>query len=414
MKRIVSGTGVIITAIMSLVMLVNGSCAPAVSFDNQLKSIITPYTFSIVGWEFEAIPREITRRVFDGSDGVAGDVELVTEYFRLVERINSVESELEAIKSGNNVGDVALREDELSGLQQTRADLDEVVEGIVSMQIKETLAEQGIFNPIIGLRVSFPPILFKLQKPPHLLVVSPRDRIESIREVTLQPHIGLEEMEAIEGEVDGLGVSSLVLELGGLAAYPSFVTNNASLRFTLDTVTEEWIHQYMLFKPLGFLYLLDLTGVGRNYEIATINESLAGMVSREVGSMVYDKYYDSKASLPNSPAEPEFDFNREMREIRSAVDRYLAEGKIEQAETFMEEKRQFLATKGYYIRKLNQAYFAFHGTYADRPTSISPIGSELRELRERSVSLKEFLKTVAVVTSHDDLKELLNSRGLKQ
>jgi hypothetical protein len=331
-----------------------------------------------------------------------------------VERINSVESELEAIKSGNNVGDVALREDELSGLQQTRADLDEVVEGIVSMQIKETLAEQGIFNPIIGLRVNFPPILFKLQKPPHLLVVSPRDRIESIREVTLQPHIGLEEMEAIEGEVDGLGVSSLVLELGGLAAYPSFVTNNASLRFTLDTVTEEWIHQYLLFKPLGFLYLLDLTGVGRNYEIATINESLAGMVSREVGSMVYDKYYDSKASLPNSPAEPEFDFNREMREIRSAVDRYLAGGKIDQAETFMEEKRQFLATKGYYIRKLNQAYFAFHGTYADRPTSISPIGSELRELRERSVSLKEFLETAAAVTSHDSLKELLNSRGLSQ
>jgi len=73
------------------------------------------------------------------------------------------------------------------------------------------------------------------------------------------------------------------------------------------------------------------------------------------------------------------------------------------AEEFMEEKRQFLASKDYYIRKLNQAYFAFHGTYADRPTSISPIGQELKQLRNQSTSLKDFLDTVTVMTSRQDL-----------
>jgi len=69
----------------------------------------------------------------------------------------------------------------------------------------------------------------------------------------------------------------------------------------------------------------------------------------------------------------------------------------------MEEKRQYLASMGYYIRKLNQAYFAFHGTYGDSPASISPIGAELKQLREQSASLKAFLDTAAAMTSRQDL-----------
>ena len=186
-------------------------------------------------------------------------------------------------------------------------------------------------------------------------------------------NLSLEEMEDIEAKVDKLGVSSLVAKLGGFGGtYPTFVATNASLRFTLDTVTEEWLHQYLVFKPLGFLYLLDLAGVSRNYDIATMNETVAGMVSKEIGTLVCEKYYPQWKSGDRQPqeGESEFDFNREMREIRRAVDGYLAQGEIEQAEEFMEQRRQFLLSKGYYIRKLNQAYFAFHGTYADSPTSI--------------------------------------------
>jgi len=93
-----------------------------------------------------------------------------------------------------------------------------------------------------------------------------------------------------------------------------------------------------------------------------------------------------------------------MREIRKTVDEYLAQNEVEQAEEFMEQKRQYLATMGYHIRKLNQAYFAFHGAYADRPTSVSPIGFELKQLRAQSASLKNFLSTVAVMTNRQDLR----------
>jgi hypothetical protein len=70
----------------------------------------------------------------------------------------------------------------------------------------------------------------------------------------------------------------------------------------------------------------------------------------------------------------------------------------------MEERRQYLASNGYYIRKLNQAYFAFYGTYADEPTSVSPIGVELRELRSRSSSVRDFLNRVARMTGRSALQ----------
>ena len=71
----------------------------------------------------------------------------------------------------------------------------------------------------------------------------------------------------------------------------------------------------------------------------------------------------------------------------------------------MEQKRQYLASMGYYISKLNQAYFAYYGTYADRPTTISPIGLELKKLRSQSASLKDLLNKVAMMTSRQDLRD---------
>ena len=378
------------------------------NFDSSLSSIVKPYRFSIVKWEARTIPHEVREWIFGRHEKVDNEVGTVMEYFSLVDQAKALKSEIEAINAGSGQGNLASLEAELNRVEKQRMALEDAVEKIISKQIKEILAEQGIFNPLVGLKVHFPPLSFTLEKTPYLLVISPRDRIESIREITLRQNLSLEEMEDIEDRVDKLGVSSLVVKLGGFGGtYPAFVVNDASLRFTLDTATEEWLHQYLVFKPLGFLYLLDLIGVSRNYDIATMNETVASMVSKEIGAMVYEKYYsqyegDEKQS---QGAESEFDFNREMREIRKVVDEYLAQGEIEQAEEFMEQKRQFLASRGYHIRKLNQAYFAFHGTYADKPTSISPIGAEMKKLRDQSASLKDFLETAAAMTSRQDLVE---------
>lgn len=393
-----------------LVCFLGGSCSSASGFDSSLGSIVKSYRFSLAGWEFKAIPAELSRLVFGRPEKVEDEVCVVTEYFSLVGQIKTLSSEIEAIDHGDKQGDTDSLKAELNKLEKQKNALEDTAVRILAGQIKEALAQEGISNPFdkyTGLKVTFPPVSFKLEKPPHLLVVSPRDRIESMREILLQQDISLKEIEDIEGRVDKLGVSSLVVELGGFAgAYPSFVTDEGSLRFTLDSATEEWVHQYLAFKPLGFRYVLDLTGVSRNYEIATMNETVASMVSKEIGSIVYEKYYsEHEGGAPQEDADSEF--NREMREIRRAVDEYLARGEIEQAEEFMEQKRRYLASKGYYIRKLNQAYFAFHGAYADKPTSISPIGVELKQLRSQSASLKDFLDTASAMTSRQDLIDSL-------
>ena len=392
--------------------LLGAGCAATRDFNKQLSQIVRPYRFHVAQWEASTVFKAAKQAIWNRHRTPGDEMEQVKEYFDAVERMKILTSEIEAIKAGNRTGELASLEAELMELQQKRSSLVNITEKVITGQIKQVLFQQGIYHPAdkyIGLKMNFPPMDFKLEKPPHLLVISPRDRIESMREIVLRQEIKAEEMEQIEKEVDALGVSSIVVGLGGFGGtYPAFVTNEASLRFTVDAAAEEWLHQYLFFKPLGFRYVLDVIGVARNYEVATMNETVASMISKEIGGMVTNSYYpDLPGDETKDGKKSGFDFDREMREIRRAVDEYLARGEIEQAEEFMEEKRQYLASKGYHIRKLNQAYFAFYGAYADQPTSISPIGDELKRLREQSPSLKEFLSTVSSMTSREDLLESL-------
>ena len=395
---------------MLLFSLVAG-CAPTRDFDGQLREITGPYRFDVVKWELNALTQE-AGKLFSRQESTDNATSAAATFFANVERINGLVSEIEAVRAGNLQGELTSLEDELNERRRQNAELAGTVEGLLETQIREAFTQQGIFNPLdtyLGLRIGFPPVNIYLAKPPHLLVVSPRDRIESIREVTLLPEMSVEDMASIEAEIDSLGVSSLVVNLGGISTYPSYVMDTADARFILDTAGEEWLHQYLAFTPLGFRYVLDLTGIRQDYDIATMNETVASMVSKEIGGIIYKQHYAPGQADDAEPAAAEsgFDFNKEMREIRQAVDDYLARGEIEQAEEFMEQKQQYLAENGYYIRKLNQAYFAFYGTYADSPTSISPIGAEMKELRSRSASLKDFLDTVAAMTNRQDLADSL-------
>ena len=77
----------------------------------------------------------------------------------------------------------------------------------------------------------------------------------------------------------------------------------------------------------------------------------------------------------------------------------------------MAEQRSLLAENGVYIRKLNQAYFAFHGSYGDSPASVSPIHGQLEALRSQSPSLGSFLRRVAALRSVEELNALVQESG---
>jgi hypothetical protein len=155
----------------------------------------------------------------------------------------------------------------------------------------------------------------------------------------------------------------------------------------------------------------------------TINETVASMVGAEVSQIVLEKFYPELVGpapwprpltmredwLSSKPVEPAFEFGAFMRETRLRADKLLAEGKVAEAEQYMESRRQELVDRGYAIRKLNQAYFAFHGSYAVGSGATDPIGGKLRALRARVSSLPEFLKTVSRFVRGEDLDAALQS-----
>ena len=366
-------SGLIVCLLLGLIVLVpssacllGGGCVPGTAIDRQVNSIVAPHRFSVPSWEVRAITHELGQLLQDGMLTAGDPAGTVTEWF--------------------------------SGTEGGRVQGRNAVEKMMEQQIADALQQLDLLG--------FPPVNMRLTTLPRLLVISPRDRIETMREILLEFDLSLAEMESIETRVDELGVSSLVVRLGGYGgAYPSFVSDSSSLHATIETAVEEWVHQYLAFQPLGFRYMLDLLGIARDYDIATMNETAASMIAGEVASAVMDSHYPGHVEAEDDTSA----FDREMREIRLAVDRYLARGEVEAAELFMEQERQRLVAEGYRIRKLNQAYFAWHGTYADEPGSVSPIGIDLRELRSRCRSVKEFMDTVAAMNSRQDLRDAVES-----
>ena len=98
-----------------------------------------------------------------------------------------------------------------------------------------------------------------------------------------------------------------------------------------------------------------------------------------------------------------------MRETRIVVEEFLLDGNIAEAEQYMEKQRQIFVENGFYIRKLNQAYFAFHGTYANSPMSISPIGEQVKVFRSRFQDVGSFIKEISKVGSYNEFLEVIDN-----
>jgi len=331
-----------------------------------------------------------------------------------VSREKEILNRIDIVNSGLEAGDTGYYLNCLLELSQQRMDLEPEAENILEKQIIQTLYNADIYNPLDSLwniKVIFPAVKLRLQPPPVLLVVSPRDKIERLYNITLNSSMMPDEIASVETTIEAKGFSALIVDLGGMATYPSLVNNKYGLNFAIDTAIEEWLHQYLAFRPLGALYALNQIGIKQSGEIITMNETLAGIVSQELGRALYAQYYApyiTNIESQNNNAGDSFDFNIEMRRIRVIVDTMLEQGEIKQAEDFMKESQLYLASHGYFMRKLNQAYFAFYGSYADMPGFTNPIYENLSELRKNSTSLSNFLNTASSFSSSEQLRSELN------
>jgi hypothetical protein len=346
--------------------------------------------------------------------------EIVIEYLRTTQNLMQAEQQVEKIFADPTVTDkestsayVRAQRDELISRQNALAPL---AEAALQSQISDALAELGLTTS--GQPI--PPVLYHASSTPLALIVSPRNVIQQTANISVLPTLTLDNQIKLEDEVaKSLDVSTLVVPIGGVGVYPTLITETTDLRWLLSTIAHEWTHNYLNLRPLGINY-------STTPELRTMNETTANICGDEVGHLVLEKYYPelltssstqsllsfNKSTLPRNQLDdpPPFDFRAEMHETRVTADKLLAEGEIEEAESYMEKRRQVFWDNGYLIRKLNQAYFAFHGAYADVPGGAAgedPVGPAVRALRERSDSLADFVNTIAWMTSFQQLQQAI-------
>ena len=376
-----------------------------------VNAAVKEYHFDLFDYEVDAISGKLydwwrrpgARLTFEEQQRLVGD------YRWRALRMRWLEDDIERIYADPAVSDpesvsASLRQklDELGSIQKETRPL---VEAILERQVGDRLEQVGLTTA----SVLWPPVRFSFSDLPNYLIVSPRDRIEVEAGVQLRSDLDLPEIEAIEDEVAGeFDRSTLVEGLGGLGVWPAMVMNDNSLSWTLNTIAHEWVHNYLVFHPLGW-------NMFESGEMNIINETVASIVGDEIGQAVaYEVYGIPLPPLPSAgetelpePDPDEFDFRTEMRRTRLKVDELLEAGKVEEAEDYMEARRQLFVENGYAIRKLNQAYFAFHGNYATRPAASDPIGPKLQELRRLTPDLATFFHAVQGIAEPEDLERLL-------
>ncbi len=394
--------------------LVASIASPSDTFE-AVHSFTRPYEFDYVSSTLDAISLKLGQIALGTASYLpeADQSSTVLETLDLIGQINQLKARLDDIYADPNIADPASAsvelQNQLATLQEKRSSLEPLTESIIQKQVTEIAVESGL----AFLGQAIPPVLYHTIAPPDALIVSPRDIIRQDEDISISSNISIDQKEALEKNVDqALNVSSLVVEIGGIGVYPTIVMETTDINSLVEVVAHEWVHNYLTIRPLGFSYM-------NSPELRTMNETVATIAGKELSRAVVARYYPQllppeATQLPQSGGHvqaasvPVFDFRAEMHLTRITVDDMLAQGQVDAAESYMEQRRVFLWDHGYHIRKLNQAYFAFYGAYADEPggeAGEDPVGAAVRLMRQKSSSLADFINRMSWMWNFEQLKK---------
>ncbi len=399
-----------------LALLLTGSQVSSADRMARIHAFTRPLEFDYSRWLWQAWKTKLLFGALNAERLLppSGDNQIVRDYIALMGDIAHTDARLrDALADPHGVDKrlvAALRQQETE--ERARAAwLAPLAEQVLQTQVSAVLAANGL----TFLGQPQPPVLYRTTPVPMALIVSPRTEIRQIANISLQPGLTLDQQIHLEDSVaHALDVSTLVVPIGGVGVYPTMVMQTANFPWLVETVAHEWTHNYLDWHPLGMLY-------DASPALRTMNETTANIVGKEIGRQVLERFYPDQVPPPPPPPSahpqqqaqpPAFDFRAEMRKTRVHVDELLAAGKVEEAEAYMEQRRKFFWEHGYHIRKLNQAYFAFYGAYADVPGGAAgkdPVGAAVRQLRAQSPSLAAFVHKMAWMTSFAALQRAVRS-----
>jgi len=394
-----------------------------VDSSDRIRTFTREFEFDYLGWTWNAFWTKISTSSLGPIRHMSylQQRRVLRDYFQTLEDTQSLEESLETLYA-DPLLDIKPKEETVlaAELEKKKTELQQLsmlAEAVIQDHISQAVDELGLTM----VNQPFPPVLYHVTDLPKNLVISPRDIIRQERSISLSAATELEEEIAIETAVEKYTeYAALVVPVGGVGTYPTMVIRTSHLPSLLEAVAHEWTHNYLTIRPLGVRY-------ASTPALRTMNETTANIAGEEISNFVLRKFYwdllreeqekpyqtfEIGFPLDQAKQEEPFDYRKEMYETRLFVDELLNQGKIKEAEEFMEKRRQVFWENGYRIRKLNQAYFAFYGAYADQPYSAAgadPVGSDVRLLRSRSTSLAEFMNIMSGLRSYQDLKDLLHS-----
>ena len=390
---------------------------------DRIRAYSRPFEFDYFGWTVNAVWQKISAVSLGPIRHLSliQQRKIVRDYFQNLSNSQVLKSSLETLYADP---DFPLKSSESLVLEKKLQEQEDhleklafLAEAVIQDQVSQTLDAMGL----ITLKQPLPPVLYHVTDLPKNLIISPRNVIHQEKSISLVTDITPKEEISLESSVEeNTGYSALVVPVGGVGTYPTMVISTGNLLYLVDTVAHEWTHNLLVFRPLGWNY-------SATPALRTMNETAASIAGGEISWFLVRRFYgdlirpeenfsfktyEADFHLFKPEAQEGFDFQKEMYETRVTVDELLSNKEIDEAEKYMETRRRVFWENGYKIRKLNQAYFAFYGAYADKPFSAAgadPVGNDVRTLRARSRNLNSFIQKISWMSSYDQLKQAVGS-----
>lgn len=363
--------------------------------------------FNIVHWEVTRLAETLVTRTANRIAPHAASNDELQRYFGLLAAARALRANPRSASASVRTYADGRGPDALDAAAER---LRPAVEARVALAIQQQAQKLGLVEslPLFGdVSLVWPPVTVGLSVPPHILIISPRDRIAERSTTLLRTDLSTADAIRIEQNAEKQpNTSALVDQIGGLGAYPPIVDHDADPRDLFQTAAHEWTHDYLAFHPLGARY-------AQSGDMTLINETVADTVGGELGAAAYDSLAlpPSPAPVPVPPPAPgepvPLDFSQTMHSLRLEVDALLKAGKVTEAESRMNQTAALLRANGYNIRRINQAYFAFYGSYGDNAASSNPLGGEVQALRRASPTLAAFLHRIENVSQPSDVAALV-------
>jgi len=410
----------ILVIVVAIALLVVGSSVETINPLDGLRKYTRGVEFDFVEWETAALFNKAVssslklERFLDDKQ----QVDVILTWLAGTENVINLEQDLITAQNDSSANRDQLVQAAKVSLDEKKTEhnrLAKLAEAVLQNQNEVTLTKAGFG---FGGQI-LPPVLYQVSDLPLNLIISPRTEIRNELSISLDAGLDAVEKDEIEsGIYHDYDLSALVEPVGGIGAYPTMVMRTTNLNWLTETIAHEWIHNYLTFFPLGMRYYV-------NDQMRTINETTASLAGKEIGQDLIIAYYPERTQrhylrMPTyttvlaeaTESLNPFNFRAEMRETRLQVDSLLAKGKVTEAEQYMEARRSFFWENGYRLRKINQAYFAFYGSYNDTPgggaSGADPVGPAVQTLRTHYTSLNQFLRAIRYVSSFDQLLLLLD------